>query len=63
MRTSGLCVMAFGVLLLHGASPVRAAQRGGPTVIQAARSKTVVVPADESGGDDGDDGADGGETE
>jgi hypothetical protein len=57
-----LIVMAFAMFFLHGL-PAGAVQTGAPSAIQAARSKTAVVPAEDSGGDDGDDGDDSGGAE
>jgi hypothetical protein len=63
-RTSGLIVMALAMSFLYKLSPARALQAAAPTTIQAAHSKTSIVPAEESGGDDsGDDGADSGDAE
>jgi hypothetical protein len=63
-RTSGLIVMALGLLVLRGAAFSRAMQTVGPTTIHASHSKTHVVPAEDSGGDDsGDDGSDAGDAD
>jgi hypothetical protein len=53
-RTSGLIVMALGVLWMHTVVPAPVVRTRGPAAIRAAHTKTSVVPAEDSG-DDGDD--------
>ncbi len=53
-RTSGMIVMAVGILVLSRVAPMRALQTSGSNAIRTALSKTSVVPAEDAG-DDGDD--------
>ena len=63
-RTSGLIVMALAMCFLSRLSPAQALQTAAPTTIQAVHGKTLIVPAEDAGGDDsGDDGADSGDPE
>lgn len=63
-RMSGQIVVALGLLVLRGVVPSRVTQSVGPTTIHVNHSKTHIVPAEDSGGDDsGDDGSDAGDAD
>ena len=53
-RTSGLILMAVGILFLTRVAPALALQTSGSTAIRTGLSKTSVVAAEDAG-DDGDD--------
>jgi len=58
-RTFGPIVVALAVLVLYGPAPARASRAPGSTAIRAAHwthGKTMIVPAEDSGGDDSDEG-------